>query len=433
MAVGQSIGGQGFQEPNPQQPLPQMSPGMTAAFDVMNGIPSIPVSMGFNAIRGSNTLMYGARGGMGGIIGNNSPRSFFRFSNLDVFHPTEGKGIVQDWFGSGYSPFSLSSVVNKQASRIGKLANAAAEASDAGKALSKREAFGKAVADRFGGHLAKVDGKFAAQQEVLPVGMISHITAFGRLANMGGGQIGEHVATSLNTAMARAGASPIATGSMYGREASMAYAAGATQTSIGSRIMGRMAGSRFGAEAANYGGTAAYQEAVGNSARNLAYGGMERLEGASMKEVFAGAKKAFGREAVEKAGTAAAKEGAEKAAVELGAKTGVKFLGEAGLAAAGALAGPVGWAMDAWMIYDLAKTAATLTNDLVIKPGVAFAEEGFRSFKGQTGKAPFGAGFKDNSVAMTSRSRGVAAIQNSRLNARSLLGSEAASMHQHFG
>jgi hypothetical protein len=45
----------------------------------------------------------------------------------------------------------------------------------------------------------------------------------------------------------------------------------------------------------------------------------------------------------------------------------------------------------------------------------------------------FGTGFKDNEVAATSRARGVMAIQNSRLNARSLLGSEASMMAAHFG
>jgi hypothetical protein len=45
----------------------------------------------------------------------------------------------------------------------------------------------------------------------------------------------------------------------------------------------------------------------------------------------------------------------------------------------------------------------------------------------------FGNGYKDNEVAATSRARGVMAIQNSRLNARSLLGSEGAMMHAHFG
>ena len=46
---------------------------------------------------------------------------------------------------------------------------------------------------------------------------------------------------------------------------------------------------------------------------------------------------------------------------------------------------------------------------------------------------PMGAMFRDNAVAATSRQRGVAAIANSRLNMRSVLGNEAAAMHAHFG
>jgi hypothetical protein len=53
--------------------------------------------------------------------------------------------------------------------------------------------------------------------------------------------------------------------------------------------------------------------------------------------------------------------------------------------------------------------------------------------QGSMNKPLFGAGFKDNEVAATSRSRGVMAIQNSRLNARSSLGSEGAMMAAHFG
>jgi hypothetical protein len=45
----------------------------------------------------------------------------------------------------------------------------------------------------------------------------------------------------------------------------------------------------------------------------------------------------------------------------------------------------------------------------------------------------FGMGYNDTEAAATSRARGVMAIQNSRLNARSMLGSEAGMMAAHFG
>jgi len=48
-------------------------------------------------------------------------------------------------------------------------------------------------------------------------------------------------------------------------------------------------------------------------------------------------------------------------------------------------------------------------------------------------KPLMGAGFKDNAVAASSRQRGVMAIQNSQLNARSILGSEASMIHARYG
>jgi hypothetical protein len=53
--------------------------------------------------------------------------------------------------------------------------------------------------------------------------------------------------------------------------------------------------------------------------------------------------------------------------------------------------------------------------------------------KGTINKPLFGMGYKDTEVAATSRARGVMAIQNSQLNARSALGSEASMMAAHFG
>lgn len=80
------------------------------------------------------------------------------------------------------------------------------------------------------------------------------------------------------------------------------------------------------------------------------------------------------------------------------------------------------------LIYDLAKGAGKIA----VK-GVNFAKDALKSMQGTINKPMFGTGFKDNEVAATSRSRGVMAIQNSRLNARSLLGSEASMLAAHFG
>ena len=80
------------------------------------------------------------------------------------------------------------------------------------------------------------------------------------------------------------------------------------------------------------------------------------------------------------------------------------------------------------LVYDLGKMGGAL-----VKGGLNLAKDAVKSMKGSIDKPGFGMGYKDNEVAATSRARGVAAIQNSRLNARSALGNEGSMMAAHFG
>jgi hypothetical protein len=109
-----------------------------------------------------------------------------------------------------------------------------------------------------------------------------------------------------------------------------------------------------------------------------------------------------------------------------GGKEGAKLVGtRVGVAALG-FANPI---LTAAAVYDISKMAATA----VIGGGARFARDAMKSMQGSINKPAFGMGYVDNEVAATSRARGVAAIQNSRLNARSALGSEAGMMASHFG
>lgn len=116
--------------------------------------------------------------------------------------------------------------------------------------------------------------------------------------------------------------------------------------------------------------------------------------------------------------------GAAQAAKAGGARVGLAVAGEVALKA---LPG-VNLIFAADMAFQLAKLAG-----LGVKAGINFAKDGIKSMEGTMNNGVFGNGYKDNEVAATSRARGVMAIQNSRLNARSLLGSEGAMMHAHFG
>lgn len=80
------------------------------------------------------------------------------------------------------------------------------------------------------------------------------------------------------------------------------------------------------------------------------------------------------------------------------------------------------------LVYDLGKMGGEL-----IKSGINFARDANKSLQGSIAKPAFGMGYRDTEAAATSRARGVQAIQNSRLNARSMLGSEGAMMAAHYG
>jgi hypothetical protein len=77
---------------------------------------------------------------------------------------------------------------------------------------------------------------------------------------------------------------------------------------------------------------------------------------------------------------------------------------------------------------DLGKMAGNL-----VTGGINLAKDAVKSMKGDIKKPVFGSVYKDTEAAATSRSRGVMAIQNSQLNARSALGNEGALMAAHFG
>jgi hypothetical protein len=79
-------------------------------------------------------------------------------------------------------------------------------------------------------------------------------------------------------------------------------------------------------------------------------------------------------------------------------------------------------------IYDIGQMAGE-----AVKSGINLAKDANKSLQGSISKPTFGMGYKDTEAAATSRSRGVQAIQNSRLNARSSLGTEGAMMAAHYG
>lgn len=157
--------------------------------------------------------------------------------------------------------------------------------------------------------------------------------------------------------------------------------------------------------------------------------GLERAAGGGLRIGGAGGAKLAGKlgmEVGEKAGVRAIGTGLTRMGLKAGAKGGTALL-------AGAMAIPgvniaatvVTTAMLAYDLTQMSIEAMTGAADFAIDAG--------RSLKGSIDKPVMGMGYQDTTVAATSRARGVQAIANSRLNARSVLGSESSMLAAHFG
>lgn len=169
------------------------------------------------------------------------------------------------------------------------------------------------------------------------------------------------------------------------------------------------------------------------------------LDGAARAEKSFGSAfaKAFGDDGLEIGGKLI--KGSDEAIGLLRSTGGGKLFGQLGASAtkklavsgagkmlamrAGAMAIPgVQLIAAASLVYDIGQMAGE-----AIKSGINLAKDANRSLQGAIAKPTFGMGYKDTEAAATSRSRGVQAIQNSRLNARSALGTEGAMMAAHYG
>lgn len=105
--------------------------------------------------------------------------------------------------------------------------------------------------------------------------------------------------------------------------------------------------------------------------------------------------------------------------------SGARVAGSVALRGFGRAVPFLGWGL---LVKDVAKFT-TKTTGRVMK---GFVDAG-HSYVGGLSNPIMGAQFRDSDVSRTSRSRGVMEIQNSRLNARSILGAESGSMAAHFG
>ena len=348
------------------------------------------------------------------------PRVLSRYNSLAMFNAADKTPF--------YSPFQMASKI-------------------AGKQAAKSSAFRTAM---YGS-----DAALAPDQQVFQRGMISMITAgrkidrLERKAAGGSGRAAKKVATAQEQVRRLAGmnnpamvASKTFTGGQFGRilpkSAGSGIVLGAGQTlSIASPMQAALAGgSKVGLTGnlmASAGSTPASRGIQGFFRGALGHANAGGLTGEALtnanratsflSDALGGNKTRVATEALEQGvfKTLGVKRTMQAAAT----KKGAMVLG--GRAAAMAIPG-LNLIATASLVYDLGKMGGE-----VVKSGINLAKDAVKSMKGSIDKPMFGMGYKDNEVAATSRARGVAAIQNSRLNARSALGSEGAMMASHFG
>jgi len=404
--------------------------------DMAESIPTITAVAGTKAFRGSGTML---RGGSGANIGGGGwvregvrqanyarPRNWMQFGTQDYFHhqgPLTSKGVA----GAGragaagrqtvYNPFYAAAGVNW----VGRALGGEGTGRVAGR-LAKT-GFGQSLVDK---------GYVGHGRELVSKGFYSRVSAAGRVGWMSDRQFGRAAGSSYNFLRGAGYTAEGAQGVLRGGKAATqaAFLTGGTGTLSG-RIGGFMAGAgrpvdrnvmsqlyrtaKFGDTPAAKAGARAALRGQGVAAAWGRSIGLKAGQTYTARQMV-GAGVTAGRTALKQGGRAAAARTVGKGIVMGGARV-------AGLTVPG-----LNVAMAAWLVYDLAK--------LSVK-GAGYAAQigvdAYKSFQGGMGTGIMEQGFKDTEATMTSRARGVQAIQNSRLNARGVLGVEAGAMHAHFG
>lgn len=419
--------------------------------EASNYIPASRTTAGWNAYRGERTILKGLnkRGHVGkpnflGMSGKGTfhPSNWGRMPSYEAMHPydkaaREGKYTPFNFLGGDMGEKVMGRLVKGGDTRLAKHVLNGTERA----ALRRGE----------------------AGPQMVSGGVYSRMSASARAAGWGNPARAAKPRQAYHTAKFIKATDPALSSigeSMYGagfKSASRAELADMIGMSNGGRVGQYVSGYFRGSSGigdhtgqlllrANREGTArtGFSRGMASAARHLGNAGLERtgtgglqfaraaggggrytLEAARLEATFGEAvsKKAIG-EGVEKLGIRSLGRVAESAGLEVAAKAGVSM----GARAIGMAIPGVNVVMTAMLAYDLTKMGIA-----GLKGGMQTTKEGFQSFQGQLYKPTMGMGYKDTEVAATSRQRGVMAIQNSRLNARSALGNEAAPLAAHFG
>ena len=454
---------------------------------MMENMPGISTSMGFGAYRGSNTLLRGGYMDRPSRLGSFVDKR--RASKYRIMQDGQLSSAKASHFLIGgeeklgqKAAFFRSSRLNNATMRpraFSRLHSVSAFAESSEKAYTPYGAAGFLGNTKAGKSLVEKSGiKLREGEEAFGPGLLSSISAGRRIdileakALKGNARAARKLAKADSTLMklGKMNSAPIApvqnfAGGEFGRilpkslnsgivlpageSASGMFLAGGVTGEVGA--MTGQVGVRGNMYASSMSG--AFTQFAGGYVRGSmgfgAHGGLtgRALEGARAAESRFGSAfaKAFGEEGLTtKLGGQLFKgaEGGAKLLQGTGGKALFRELGAEGITKLAASGGgrvlasrALGMAipglnvlMAAQMAYDIGKMGGE-----IIKSGINLAKDANRSLQGSIAKPTFGMGYKDTEAAATSRARGVQAIQNSRLNARSALGTEGAMMAAHYG
>jgi hypothetical protein len=448
--------GQSFAAQTAQNAMANADMQNSRLYEAAEYMPGALQTMGWNTWRGSNTVLSGLKSRRpwrvgskpmghgifkGGIPSTFHPSNFNRMPTYNTLHPFDG---MPNKGAAGYTPFQFLARVGNEGvgpikgakHMVNKAVKASLESGTSNPLLKKLMAHDIISPVEVG----KI-GQGADVPDMYSGAFFSRMTASGRLARagsktlnssrrtgvmnfLGGTDKGLHTAINVRGFM---GEIP----DMSGHDA-MHYVLSSQKGRLSQFAGGYLGGARAGLGDAvagtleQAGGREAYMAGARLATKHLGAAGIEHAGGKLVavkggELVERGILKAGQRAGFGALGRLAMTEGGSK----LATKAGLAMAARVGTSAI-PVVGQVILALQT--AYDLGKMGIA-----VMKGGAEFAKDAYKSFQGSLYKPTMGMGYRDTEVAATSRSRGVMAIQNSRLNARSILGSEAAGMHAHFG
>lgn len=375
-------------------------PELPVSIQMLNNIPAASAAAGHFARRGSNAIL------SGGYRGSNLPGGDIKraWKNNNIFNPHNWNRMenIDPLVGRGkYQPF----VMARMGNAMGRWATGSSRAFAASGQKFSQTSMGKSVANFSGG------------QPLFTGGMLSRITASSKVGLMSDARFARMNTGSVSSFLSATGMSDEAV-----RAATSSR--GAMQRSI-------LTSGTTGISAYAGGYISAFTHGGATSTAGIA-SGSKAMRGWNVARGFADDVGIRGSTSLTARNIGRATMGTTKAAIAGGkyATAGISLMKGGALMGGrlAAMASPLAPLMTAWMVYDLAKLG-TLAAGNLIQTGL----EAPKAFQGNLNGRLMDPGFRETESSMTSRARGVQAIQNSRLNARSVLGSEAGSMASHFG